>query len=113
MTPHLKPWISAGPIVYLSGQLAFDADRNISAPDIVSQTRQVLENIATVLRDADLSPSDVVKTTVWLRNGADFSGFDAAYASFFGQHRPARSTVVANLVLEEALVEIEAIAYRG
>jgi 2-iminobutanoate/2-iminopropanoate deaminase len=113
MAPHLKLWIDAGPIVYLSGQLAFDADRNISAPDIVGQTRQVLENIATVLREANLSPSDVVKTTVWLKNGADFSHFDAAYASFFGPHRPARSTVVANLVLEEALIEIEAIAYRG
>lgn len=112
MIPHLSPLVESGPFVFVSGQLPFDADRQISATDIAGQTRQVLANIADVLRAENLSLHDVVKTTVWLKQAADFSGFDAAYAHSFGEHRPARSTVVSDLVLPAALIEIEAIARR-
>jgi 2-iminobutanoate/2-iminopropanoate deaminase len=112
MNPHLAPWVGADSLVLLSGQMGFDANRAISATDVAGQTRQTLANIATVLADANLTVKDVVKTTVWLKDPADFLAFDAAYAVFFGEHRPARSTVIADLVLSAALVEIEAIACR-
>jgi len=112
MTPHLAPFAESEPFLFVSGQLAFDADGGISAAGIDGQTRQIIANIAKVLRGTDLSLSDIVKTTVWLKNAADFVAFDAAYAECFGDHRPARSAVVSDLVLPAALIEIEAIARR-
>lgn len=111
-TPHLAPFTEAGSLVFLSGQLPFDATRSISSTDIGGQTEQVLSNIATVLGQAGLTLADVVKTTVWLRNAADFAAFNDSYAACFGAHRPARSTVVSELVVAEALIEIEAVAQR-
>jgi 2-iminobutanoate/2-iminopropanoate deaminase len=52
----------------------------------------------------------VVKVTIWLTDAADFGGFNAAYSEFFGEHRPARSTVRSDLMLPGAKVEIEAVA---
>jgi 2-iminobutanoate/2-iminopropanoate deaminase len=112
VTPHLAMIVDSDPLLFLSGQLPFDADRQIGATDIAGQTRQVVANLAAVLAGAGLSLDAVVKTNVWIRHAADFAGFDAAYAEMFGAHRPARSTVVSDLVLPAALVEIEAIARR-
>lgn len=112
MTPHLIPVAESEPFFFLSGQLPFDAQQQISATDIGGQTRQVVANIAKVLKSAGLSLNDVVKTTIWLRDAADFAGFDSTYAELFGEHRPARSTVVSSLVLPDALIEIEAVARR-
>jgi 2-iminobutanoate/2-iminopropanoate deaminase len=109
--PHLSPWTEASPLIFVSGQLPFDASGQISAEDIGSQTTQALRNLEAVLTRASLSLRDVVKTTVWLRNATDFSQFDASYAKYFGEVKPARSTVVSALVHPKALVEIEATAY--
>lgn len=112
MTPHLAPLVERDPFLFLSGQLPFDEHREISATEIGGQTRQVIANIAGVLRSANLTLDDVVKATVWLKNATDFAGFDAAYAECFGAHKPARSTVVCDLVLPAALIEIEVVATR-
>lgn len=112
VAPHLSPWTDAGPLVFFSGQLPFDANRTISATDIADQTKQTIENIATVLGQAGLGLADVVKATVWLKNAADFPGFDDSYAQAFGAHAPARSTIVSDLVLPQALIEIEVVAWR-
>jgi len=108
--PHLSAWKEASPLTFISGQLPFDSNGQISVEDIVGQTLQALRNLETVLKSAALELRDVVKTTVWLRNAADFPLFDASYAKFFGEIRPARSTVVSALVLPKALIEIEATA---
>lgn len=113
MTPHLMPFVERDRLLFLSGQLPFDANREISALDIAGQTRQVIRNIEDLLKAQDLSLDDIVKTTIWLTNAADFAAFDAAYAACFGAHKPARSTVVSQLVLPGALIEIEAVACRG
>ncbi|WP_313804621.1 RidA family protein [Sphingobium sp.] len=110
MTPHLVASVESDSLLFLSGQLPFDADRTISAADIDGQTRQVLANIIAVLRPQGLTLDDVVKATVWLKNASDFAAFDAAYADCFGVHKPARSTVVSDLVVPSALIEIEVIA---
>lgn len=109
MKPHLSEYITAPPFIYLSGQLGFHGETMVTG-GIASQTRQCLENVVRVLGSLNLGLSDVVKTTVWLRNMEDFGAFDAAYAEAFGSHRPARSTVVSNLVVPDALVEVEVVA---
>ena len=110
--PHLSPWTEAGPLIFVSGQLPFNASGAISATDIGGQTQQALKNLESALRSAGVGLSDVIKTTVWLAKAADFATFNETYAAAFGEVKPARSTVVCALVLPEALVEIEAVARR-
>ena len=111
-TPHLSPLTEAGDFVFLSGQLPFDSNRTIASSDIEGQTTQVMDNVAAVLAGKGLTLANVVKTTVWLKRASDFVGFNESYARAFGDHKPARSTVVCDLMVPTALVEIEAIALR-
>ena len=82
----------------------------IEADAIEEQTRQVLANLSTVLSSRGLGLADVVKTTVFLKNFADFSRMNAVYADVFGAHRPARTTVEVSRLPLDALVEIECVA---
>jgi 2-iminobutanoate/2-iminopropanoate deaminase len=110
--PHLSAWKEAAPLIFISGQLPFDSTGQIPADDIAGQTLQALRNLEAVLKSASLELRDVVKTSVWLRNAADFWTFDETYEKYFGDIKPARSTVVSALVHPKALVEIEATAKR-
>jgi 2-iminobutanoate/2-iminopropanoate deaminase len=92
--------------------MAFDEQFRLVGPDIGSQTKQCLENLERVLLAQGRDRTAILKTTVWLTRGEDFAAFDAAYATFFGDHKPARSTTIAGLVAPGAVVEIEAIAGR-
>jgi 2-iminobutanoate/2-iminopropanoate deaminase len=109
--PHLSPYVAHGDLLYLSGQLAFDADGSITG-DIAAQTWRCLHNIAALLYGLGLGPEAVIKTTVWITSAEHFAAFNQIYADFFGDHRPARSTTIAGLAHPAALVEIEAIAAR-
>jgi 2-iminobutanoate/2-iminopropanoate deaminase len=111
-TPHLAKWTEANGLIFISGQLAYDEARQIVGEGIEAQTERALANLEGVLRHAGVERSNVLKTTIWLRTSADFATFNATYAAFFGDHRPARSTLVADLVAPRALVEIEAVAAR-
>ena len=111
--PHLAKWTEAHGLIFVSGQLPFDAERKIVGGTIGPQTEQALENLEAVLRDAGLDRSHVTKATIWLTAKGDFAGFNDAYAAFFGPCRPARSTVVSDLVAPGALIEIEAVAARS
>ena len=103
--------IVAGGLVFCSGQTPLvPASMRIEADNIEDQTRQVLANLNTVLSSRDLSLADVVKTTVFLKNFADFSRMNAVYAAVFGLHRPARTTVEVSRLPLDALVEIECVA---
>ncbi len=103
--------IAAGGFVFCSGQTPIvPASMRIEANTIEEQTRQVLANLATVLSARGLGLADVVKTSVFLRNFADFARMNAVYAEVFGLHRPARTTVEVSRLPLEALVEIECIA---
>ena len=77
---------------------------------IEAETRQVLENVRSVLELAGCTLDDVVKTTVWLRDREDFAAFNKASGEFFRTNPPARSTAESRLMIDIA-VEIEAIAY--
>ena len=103
--------IVAGGFVFCSGQTPLvPATMRIEATTIEEQTRQVLHNLRTVLASRSLGLADIVKTTVFLKNFADFSRMNAVYADVFGAHRPARTTVEVSRLPLEALVEIECIA---
>jgi reactive intermediate/imine deaminase len=106
----LSPAIRAGDFVFVSGQVPVMEGRVVGG-GIAAETRAVLENVRAALRLAGCEMSDVVKTTVWLRDRADFAAFNAAYAEFFPQDPPTRSTAEARLMIDIA-VEIEAVAYR-
>jgi len=98
-------------MVFCSGQIAIDpATGKLAGDDVETQTRQALENLGAVLRAAGLSFADVVKTTLFLVNMADFSRVNAIYARYFGQSAPARSTVAVAALPLAAKIEIDAIA---
>jgi 2-iminobutanoate/2-iminopropanoate deaminase len=112
--PPISPIRRAGNLLFLSGQLGFDADRNLAMGDIAAQTRQVIANIVAVLATEGATLNDVVKATVWITDKAHFAAYNAVYAEAFGNAAfPARSTVVSGLVAEGALIEIEVIAQVG
>ncbi|RTQ47124.1 RidA family protein [Hymenobacter gummosus] len=103
--------IVTGGLVFCSGQTPLNpATMQIEARDIEEQTRQALLNLNTVLSAQGLGLADVVKTTVFLKNFADFQRMNAVYAEVFGAHRPARTTVEVSRLPLDALVEIECIA---
>jgi len=78
--------------------------------DIAEQTEKALKNLDTVLNGLGLSLQNIVKTTVFLKDMADFQGMNAVYARMFGEHRPARTTIAVRQNPLDALVEIECIA---
>lgn len=102
--------IVANGMVFTSGQIALRPDGTFLEGDITAQTTQVLENLQAVLTEAKSGLSYVVKTTIFLANMDDFASVNAVYGSFFGEHKPARSTVAVKTLPKNALVEIEAIA---
>jgi 2-iminobutanoate/2-iminopropanoate deaminase len=82
--------------------------------DIATETRQVLNNIKQILEGCGASMAQVVRCGVYLINAGDFKAMNEVYAEFFGDAKPARTTIiVASLPLQGAKIEIDAIAYTG
>lgn len=99
--------------VYVSGQLPINpATGEFAGDDIQSQTKQSLENIKSILAEAGLTLDNVVKTTVLLKDIADFGAMNEVYASYFTGVCPARSAFQVAAIPKNALVEIEAIAVK-
>lgn len=106
--------IAAGPYLFCSGQIALDpATGQVVSGGIEVQTRQVLENLKAVLEAAGSGLGQVVKTTVFLADLADFAAMNGVYARYFGGTPPARSTVQVAGLPRAVAVEIEAVALRG
>jgi reactive intermediate/imine deaminase len=106
-----SPAVRAGDFVYVSGQVPANAEGEIVAGGIEAQTRQVMENLKTVLALADAGFDDVCKVTVWLQDARDFGAFNRVYMSYLGEGKPARSTTEARLMVD-AKVEIDVVAYK-
>lgn len=104
--------VAAGDWVFCSGQIALDAATGTVTGDVPTQTRRVLEQLDAVLRAAGSQLGQVVKTTVYLVDMADFAAMNAVYADFFDEGRPARATVAVAGLPRGARVEIDAIALR-
>ena len=103
--------VIAGELIYTAGQAGIDpATRELVPGGIEAQTRQTLTNIRNVLEAAGSSMELVVKTSVFLKDMAEFSAMNAVYGEFFKIDPPARTTVQAAALPMNAAVEIEAIA---
>jgi 2-iminobutanoate/2-iminopropanoate deaminase len=103
-----------GGLVYCSGQIALDpATGAVVEGGVPEQTRQVLRNLGAVLAAAGSGPERVLKTTVYLRDMADFSAMNTVYAEFFGSARPARATVAVAGLPRDVRVEIDCVAVVG
>jgi len=109
--PPYSPVVAAGDLVFTAGQVAMDPAGAIVAGGVAEQTEQVLRNVAACMAAAGCSLDDVVKTTVFLDDLADFPAFNEIYARHFTRPFPARTTVQAGLA-PGVLVEIEAVARR-
>ena len=104
--------VKAGDFLFISGQVPIDPKTGKAVMgDIAIQTKQVLENIKSILGAAGLSLKDVVKVTVFLKDVKDFKKMNETYGTFFKEDPPARTTVQAQLAMEELLIEIDAVAY--
>jgi 2-iminobutanoate/2-iminopropanoate deaminase len=98
-------------LVYTSGQVGIDPKTGELVPGgIQAEARRVLQNLANVLRGANLSLADVVKTTVYLADMGDFSAMNEVYGQAFGATPPARTTIAAAGLPKNARVEIECVA---
>jgi 2-iminobutanoate/2-iminopropanoate deaminase len=103
--------IRCGQLVYTAGQIPLDpASGEIVGSDIQAQTDRVLQNLQAILKSAGASLESVIKTTVFLAHMNDFGGMNTVYASYFGEHAPARSTVAVAELPRKVLVEIECVA---
>lgn len=106
--------VEAGPYLFCSGQIPVDpATGELVAGGIGAETRRVLENLAAVLTAARSGLDRVVKTTVFLTDLRQFAAMNEAYAEFFPEPPPARSTVGVAALPRGVGIEIEAIALRG
>ena len=106
-----SPAVRAGDFIYVSGQVPVNKEGEIVAGGIEAQTRQVMENIKTVLALAGATFDDVCKSTCWLQDARDFGAFNRIYMSYFGENKPARSTTEARMMID-ARVEIDVVAYK-
>ena len=106
--------IDTGGLVFLAGQIGLDpATQQLVEGGIEAQAERALKNVAAVLDAAGLSMADVVKTSCFLSDIANFEPFNAVYARFVGDPPPARSTFAVSGLPRGALIEIEAIAARS
>jgi 2-iminobutanoate/2-iminopropanoate deaminase len=108
--PYSQAVVSGG-WVFTSGQIGLDpATGEVVEGGVVAQTHRVLANLGAVLRAAGATRDDVVKTTVFLTSMDDFGTFNPIYEAWFGDARPARSTVQVSRLPRGVCIEIEAIA---
>ncbi len=97
-------------LVFLSGQIGLKPETGELAEGVAAQTHQVIQNIRAVLQSAGCSLTNVVKSTVYLRNIGDFTQFNQIYGEYFKESAPARTTVEVSALPKNALIEIEIIA---
>jgi 2-iminobutanoate/2-iminopropanoate deaminase len=110
--PYSQAVKTPGGLVFCSGQIPLDPDSGdmVGVGDVREQARRVLENLKAVVEAAGGSLAQVVKTTIYLADLADFGAVNEVYAKYFGEHPPARATVQVAGLPRGALVEIDCIA---
>ncbi len=103
--------VKTGPLLFVSGQIPLIAETGELVTDgIEAETKQVMRNISAILKAADLTFENVVKTTIFLKSMGDFVTVNAVYASFFSKDFPARETVEVSRLPKDVNVEISVIA---
>ncbi|MEH2920665.1 2-iminobutanoate/2-iminopropanoate deaminase [Samsonia erythrinae] len=107
--------VDLGSMIMTSGQIPVNPQSGLVADDITAQTRQSLENVKAIVEAAGLKVSDIVKTTVFVKDLNDFNLVNSTYEAFFAEHEasfPARSCVEVARLPKDVKIEIEAIAVR-
>ena len=102
--------IEANGFLFISGQLGVTPSGEFAGADVKSQAQRSLQNLQAILSEARLGFENVVKTTIFLADIADFAAVNEIYAEFFKEPYPARSTVAVKTLPKGGLVEIELIA---
>jgi 2-iminobutanoate/2-iminopropanoate deaminase len=106
-----SPAVRAGDFIFLAGQGPLDPETNLLVTgDIQQETRVTLNNIRRILEGAGASISDVVRVGVFMADGSEFSKMNEVYAEFFGNDKPARTTIVCKFAVD-IKVEIDCVAY--
>lgn len=108
----LQPGIDTGSFVYASGQIPIDPATGNIPEGIEAQSEQAMRNVEAILAEAGLTTDNVVKTTVFLSDMANFAAMNAVYAAHFNEPYPARSAVAVRELPKGVLVEVEVIAVR-
>ena len=106
--------VISGDLMFISGQVAFDPNTDeLVLDDIQTETKQVMENLKSILEEADLSFNNVVKTTIFLSDMNDFQQVNEVYGSYFSNDQaPARETVEVSRLPKDVNVEISMIAQK-
>lgn len=103
--------IKHGNTLYVSGQIAINPETGeLNNADITTETRQVMNNLGEILKEAGMDYGQIVKTTIFIKNMQDFARINAEYGRFFGEVPPARETVEVNALPKYVNVEISCIA---
>jgi 2-iminobutanoate/2-iminopropanoate deaminase len=105
--------VEASGFLFLAGQIPLTPEGKMNDGDVVEQTRQVLNNLRSVLEAAGSSMNAVVKTTIFLEDLGDFETVNKIYAEYFQEPFPARSTVEVSKLPKGARLEMDAIAVRS
>ena len=104
--------VRVGDLLFCAGQIPIEpATGNLISGDIKAQTERVLQNVKAILDDQKLTFANVVKSTVFMTNLADFAGMNEIYAKYFTENFPARSTIQVAALPKGASVEIEVVAH--
>jgi 2-iminobutanoate/2-iminopropanoate deaminase len=108
-----SPAVRAGDFIFVAGQVPVDPTTDkMSNGDIAHETRVVLNNIKRIVEGAGATMAQVVRCGVYIKDGADFGAMNAVYSEFFGENKPARSTIVCGFVAD-IKVEIDCVVYVG
>ncbi|MGI8922796.1 MAG: Rid family detoxifying hydrolase [Fimbriimonadales bacterium] len=108
--PYSQAIFAQGKFLFLSGQIGMMPDGSMAGDTIEAQTRQVIMNMRCLLDAAGLDPGDLVKTTIYLKDMADFAVVNDIYSEMVGSEPPARATMQVAKLPKDALVEIDGIA---
>jgi 2-iminobutanoate/2-iminopropanoate deaminase len=104
--------IVTGNMIFTSGQLGINPESGVLEENIAGQAKRCLNNIQEVLSTAGFEKTNVVKTTIFLKNLADFDTVNKIYSDFFGDHKPARTTVEVAALPKNALIEVDVVGVK-
>jgi 2-iminobutanoate/2-iminopropanoate deaminase len=104
-------YTQAGNLIFIAGQVAMDPQTQETPKSFAKQLHLIIKNLKTILESAGSSLDNILKTTVFLKDLSNYAEYNEIYRQYFKTEFPARSTVIADLVHEDFLIEIEAIAW--
>lgn len=106
--------VEAGSFIFVSGQIPIDPKSgNVIQADIKAQTRLIMENARAILSAAGANLASVVKTTIYLKNMADFAVVNEQYGGYFPSEPPARATVEVSRLPKDVAIEMDFVAFKG